>query len=176
MIALFVIALLVAAAFFGLAFMDQRKLYWKTRAWQYRNPEAMEPSDAALGLNRAALFVIAVLFLVIAGIFRAADTADDYSTGEVKIVADALADRMDRGSAADFRASFGSIADVREAVRAESDGKVKVRSAGGEEYELTNRRSENPVCLTVTLDAHPTLTGTEPWLNSITTEVDPGPC
>jgi hypothetical protein len=33
--------------------ISPRSLFWRTAAWQYRNPEANEPSDAAYALRRA---------------------------------------------------------------------------------------------------------------------------
>lgn len=56
----------VAAVLFVLAAVDQRKLWQGTTGWQYRNPEANEPSDAALALGRVVMVVVAFLALAAA--------------------------------------------------------------------------------------------------------------
>ncbi|MFG2087459.1 MULTISPECIES: hypothetical protein [unclassified Spirillospora] len=156
--------------------MDQQKVWWKTTAWRYRNPEANEPSDTALGMQRVAFFVIAIMFLGIAGIVKAADNANDYSTARVRVVAQTLETRLDQGTIADLRSSFGSTSDLNEVVQAEGDGKVKIRAVGDDQYELTNRKGENPVCLTLTFDNQPHHRGDQPFNNPIITSLNDGPC
>jgi hypothetical protein len=56
----------MAAVLFLLAALNQRKLWRVTAGWQYRNPEACEPSDAALIVGRVALVVLAFLSLATA--------------------------------------------------------------------------------------------------------------
>lgn len=59
----------------------------------------------------------------------------------------------------------------------EGDGFVKSRSAGGDEYELTNLDGEHPVCLSVKVDGHPGggSAGSRGG-RSISTSVEEGPC
>ncbi|MGH3241060.1 MAG: hypothetical protein ACRDNL_11825 [Spirillospora sp.] len=176
MTALIVFTLLVAAVMFVLGCMDQRKLYWKGSAWQYRNPEANEPSDAALSLRRASFFIGAVMLLVLAGILKAADNSTVYSTSQVHSVASRAASELDKGSTSGIGSSFSASSDVYDAVHEEGNGNVKIRSAGNEKYELTNRKGKNPVCLTVSVENDLNIGGGEPWSHSITTSVDDGPC
>lgn len=168
----------IAIVLFVLGCMDQRKLYWKASAWQYRNPEANEPSDAALGLNRVGLFAGAVAMLVCAGIVHSADAASTYSTAEVSSVAHSVASELNRGGQPGLASPYGTSSEVYEAVNEKGNGNVEVRSAGGDRYELTNGDGENPVCLTVKVDHDLNLgrTGGRPWSHSISTSVDEGPC
>ncbi|MGW2309194.1 hypothetical protein [Actinomadura luteofluorescens] len=176
MTGLIVFVLLVAVAMFVLGCMDQRTVYWKTRAWQYRNPEANEPSDAALATGRAGAFAGAVALLVTAGVLLGVENARTYSTAQVSSVAHAAASRLDEGPSSGIGSSFGTMSDIYDAVNDEGGGNVHIRSAGGDKYELTNRKGKNPVCLTVTVDYELDLGGGEPWSHSVTTSVDDGPC
>ncbi|MFS2294144.1 MAG: hypothetical protein FWJ90_15870 [Actinomadura sp.] len=178
MTGLIVVFVGIAIVLFLLGCMDQRKLYWKTAAWQYRNPEANEPSDAALGLNRVGLFAAAVGMLVCAGIVHSADAASTYSTSEVSSVAYSVASELNRGDQSGLASSYSTSSEVYEAVNEKGNGNVEIRSVGGDRYELTNRDGENPVCLTVKVDHDLNLGSTAggPWSHSISTSVDEGPC
>lgn len=178
MAALIVMCFVLAAVFFVLGCMDQRKLYWKLTAWQYRRPEANEPSDAAHALNRFGLFCGAVMMLVLAAILNAADTTRTYSTAQVRSVASAAASELDRGTQSGIGSSIDTSSDVHDAVNEHGGGNVEIRSAGGGEYELTNRDGENPVCLTVTVDNDLNIGGRigEPWSHSVSTSVTEGSC
>ncbi|GAA0901846.1 DUF6199 family natural product biosynthesis protein [Pseudonocardia zijingensis] len=57
-----VFVLIMGVVMLLLAVVDQRALWRATAAWQYRNPEANEPSDAALALSRVGLVVSALFF------------------------------------------------------------------------------------------------------------------
>ncbi|TDD33252.1 hypothetical protein E1287_20130 [Actinomadura sp. KC06] len=176
MTVLIVFMLLMAVVMFVLGCVDQRKLYWKADAWQYRNPGANEPSDAALGVRRASFFIGAAVLLVGAGILKAADDSTVYSTSQVHSVAQAAASKLDKDSTSGIGSSFSATSDVYDAVNEEGGGNVKIRSAGDDRYELTNRKGDNPVCLTVSVENDLTLGGDEPWSHSVTTSVDDGPC
>ncbi|MEU8803374.1 hypothetical protein [Spirillospora sp. NPDC048819] len=181
MTALIVLLLALGAVMFVLGCLNQRKLYWKLAAWQYRNPEANEPSDAALGLNRFGLITSGVLLLAGAGMVNAADNQPQgYSTSQVRAVASAAASKVDSGSGSGIGSSSGASSDVYEAVNDEGDGNVEIRSAGGGTYELTNRYGKNPVCLTVTVENDLNIGGNSdgdsPWSHSISTSVNEGPC
>jgi hypothetical protein len=54
-----------------LAAVDQRALWRATAAWQYRNPEANEPSGARLAIGRVALVVTAPMSFFVASILWA---------------------------------------------------------------------------------------------------------
>ncbi|MGP4026495.1 hypothetical protein [Actinomadura sp. 3N407] len=177
MTALIVLFIAFGALLLVLGCMNQRTLYWKLTAWQYRNPEANEPSDAALALNRFGLIVSAVMMFAGAGIVNgAAGNPSGYSTSQVRSVASAAASKVESGTDSGIGSSVRASSDVYDTVNEEGDGNVKIRSAGGGEYELTNREGENPVCLTVTVDNRLSLSGGEPWSHSISTSVNEGPC
>ena len=176
MTALIVLMFVLAGGCLLLACMDQRKLYWKTGAWQYRNPEAHEPSDTAFALNRGALVVGAVVLVVMGFVFRTADSSRDYSTAQVRSVASAAASERDQGTGPGLGSSYRTGSDLYKAVDEEGNGNVEIRSAGGGKYELTNRKGKNPVCLTITVDNKLTLGGSDPWHHSVSTSVDEGSC
>ncbi|WP_301174740.1 hypothetical protein [Actinomadura geliboluensis] len=176
MTALIALMFVLAACCLLLACVDQRKLYWKTGAWQYRNPEANEPSESAFAMRRASLVIGAVVFVVMGFVFKAADSSLDYSTAQVRSVAYAAASELDRGSGTGLGSSYRAGSDVFDAVQEEGNGNVRVRRAGSGKYELTNRKGKNPVCLTVTVDNKLRLGGSDPWSHSISTSVDEGTC
>ena len=177
MTALIILFFVLAAAMFVLGCMDQRTLYWKISAWQYKNPEANEPSDAAFGLNRFGLFAGAATMVVMSVILMGVDNSNTYSTSQVMAVAQTAASELDQGGKSGIGSSFGTSSKVYDAVNEEGDGNVEIRSAGGSRYELTNRDGENPVCLTVEVENDLNLGGDDgPWNHSVTTSVDEGPC
>ncbi|MFK4066815.1 hypothetical protein [Streptomyces sp. NPDC029674] len=61
-----IFAIIMAVVFVAVGLADQRKMWWRFRARWYRNPEANEPSDAAMTGMRVLFFVGAAL-LVFAG-------------------------------------------------------------------------------------------------------------
>jgi hypothetical protein len=174
MTAVFVFALVMALVFFVLGCMGQRKLFWNTQAWRYRNPEAHEPSDAALGSSRAWRFVGAAVMLAAAGLVKTADNARTYSTEQVRSVAEAAASRLEEPSTPGLSSSFDPT--VYDIVNDEGDGNVKVRSAGTDKYELTNRKGKHPVCLTAKTEDHLDLGSDAPWSHSTSTSVEAGRC
>ncbi|MEU5900233.1 hypothetical protein [Streptomyces venezuelae] len=58
-----IFAIIMAVVFVGLGLADQRKMWWRFRARWYRNPEANEPSDAALRGLRMLFFLGAAMVL-----------------------------------------------------------------------------------------------------------------
>lgn len=50
-----------------LALLDPRAVWQRTTAWSYRNPEAVEPSDAAFAASRITHVVLGLLLLGMAG-------------------------------------------------------------------------------------------------------------
>ncbi|GAA2088437.1 hypothetical protein [Actinomadura alba] len=61
-----VLLFILAGVFILLGLVDQRKFWWMTTAWQYRNPEANEPSDSSLALGRFSMFAMAVMSIIAA--------------------------------------------------------------------------------------------------------------
>ncbi|MBO2456879.1 hypothetical protein [Actinomadura violacea] len=176
MTALIVFVVIAAVVMFVLGCMDQRKVYLRTRGWQYRNPEALEPSDAALTMSRVGYFFGTVVLLVLALVLKSADRSMDYSTSQVHSVAYAAARSVESGRSSGLGSAIDASSSVYSAVNDEGNGKVKIRDAGGDKYELTNRKGRNPVCLTVTVDNALGLGNGEPWSHTVTTSVTDGPC
>ncbi|MDX6244693.1 MAG: hypothetical protein QOE76_2416 [Frankiales bacterium] len=54
----------IAMVIGGVHLLDPQ-LAWRMRRWQYRNPDAMAPSDAALGLSR----VVGGIFVIVGAVF-----------------------------------------------------------------------------------------------------------
>ncbi|QFY05329.1 hypothetical protein GBF35_00295 [Nonomuraea phyllanthi] len=52
--------------FFVMSLINPRTLWRVTSAWQYRDPEANEPSDLAYGVGRGVSLVMAIVFLLVA--------------------------------------------------------------------------------------------------------------
>lgn len=175
MTALIALVFVLAAACLIFACVDQRKLYWKTGAWQYRNPEAHEPSDSAFAVQRGLLVVGAVALVILGFVLKAADTSREYSTAQVRSVASAAAMELDKAGPG-LGSSSGAASDLYKVVNEEGNGNVQIQSAGSGKYELTNRKGENPVCLTITVDNKLKLGGSDPWSHSISTSVDEGSC
>ncbi|MEV6316489.1 hypothetical protein [Streptomyces sp. NPDC051776] len=74
-LAIFMGAFALAFLLFGLA--DQRKIYWRFQARQFRNPEANEPSDAAYTGRRVLLLGVALAAAVMSvNLFRTAGAFD----------------------------------------------------------------------------------------------------
>lgn len=69
MILFIVVALLLLAA------VSPRRVWWALSAWQYRNPEANEPSDALYAGKRFGCIVLAIVFGVLG--FNALGKDDD---------------------------------------------------------------------------------------------------
>lgn len=174
-----VVCLVMAAVFFALGCMNQRKAYWFFAAWKYRKPEANEPSGAALGVNRIAFFVGSGALLVVAAVFNGIDDANAaYSTAEVRSVAESAKSELDQGSEIEIDVSFLPTYDLYEAVKTHGGTDVVLRSVGEGKYELTNRLGENPVCLTVEVDDEPSPggPGERRRTRSKITSIDDGPC
>ncbi len=175
MTALIALMFALAAGCLILACMDQRKLYWKTGAWQYRNPGANEPSDTAFALRRASLVIGAVALAIMGFVLKAADGSRDYSTAQVRSVASAAAMELDQAGSG-LGSSYRTSSKLYKVLNEVGNGNVEIQSAGSGKYELTNRKGENPVCLTITVDNKLKLGGSDPWSHSISTSVDEGPC
>lgn len=61
----FVLLFALAAGCVLLAASDQRRLWYRTRGWMYRDPQANEPSAAGFALHRLVLGGLAVALLVV---------------------------------------------------------------------------------------------------------------
>ena len=172
---LIVFMLMAAAIFGGLGFMDQRALYQRTVAWQYRNPEAHEPSDAALAVGRVALFLGAGVLVVMAIVVGSVRAEATYDQSEVRSVADSAAVDLQSGSAG-RRSPMSVQSDVYAAVREAGGDRVKIESSGLHSYEITNADGDHPVCLTVTTESDLALGSDQPWSTTVETTVSDGPC
>lgn len=73
------IPIIIGAVALILACVNQRSLWRVTRAWQYRNPDAVEPSDAALVWSRVGLVLAGVFLIVIPIIVTVSNNNDKKS-------------------------------------------------------------------------------------------------
>jgi len=76
--AVLVISLLVCGVLGLWAMISPRSMYWTLTAWQYRHPEAVEPSDAAYSVTRVSGGIMLV-FVVGITIWIAATTVQTQS-------------------------------------------------------------------------------------------------
>ena len=58
-----VIALIVCVIFALWAVVNPRSIYWTLTAWQYRHPDAVEPSDAAYTASRVSGVIMLVMIV-----------------------------------------------------------------------------------------------------------------
>jgi hypothetical protein len=93
----------------------------------------------------------------------------------VRSVASAAASELDQAGSG-LGSSHRAASALYKAVDEEGNGNVEIQSAGGGKYELTNRKGQNPVCLTITVDNKLTLGGSDPWKHSVSTSVNEGSC
>ncbi|GAA3990147.1 hypothetical protein GCM10022247_05980 [Allokutzneria multivorans] len=77
MIALAIVFALLGVGLLVLASRNPRRGWQRTAAWQFRNPEAVEPSDAALGCGRVFQAVAGVAVLCFAGVLASFGFAKD---------------------------------------------------------------------------------------------------
>lgn len=156
----------IAAILFGLlALIDPRKLWWATSAWQFRNPEANEPSAAANAVGRVVAAVFALGF-GIAAISMTIDSAAPYTQERL--------DELGRQAGAEFGGSYYKYGSPGESsidswLDDETGGSVTVAAAGRtveslgggfkddsryvEKFELTSTDDESAQgCLTTEYD------------------------
>ena len=172
---LIVFMLAMAAIFVVLGFMDQRAIHRKTVAWQYRNPEAHEPSDATLAVGRVSLFLGAGVLVVMAIMVNSARAEATYGRSEVRSVASAAAAELQSGPA-ERGSPISARPDVYAAVREAGGERVKIESSGPDSYEITNADGDHPVCLTVTTESELNFGSDEPWRRTVEATVSDGPC
>jgi hypothetical protein len=165
--------LVLAAIFVVLGFLDPRAVHRKVAAWQYRNPEAPEPSDGALVVGRVSYFLGAGILVVMAIALGPVLGETAYDRSEVKSVASAAAAELRSGSA-----EHGSPvrSDVYAAVRDAGGDGVQIESSGFDSYEIANADGDHPVCLTVTTESDSDLGSDEPWTATVEATVRDGPC
>lgn len=123
----------IAAAVLGLlALVDQRKLWWAVSAWQFRHPEANEPSVAANALGRVVTAVVAVGFAL---------AAITMSVGRVTPYDQTRLDELGRAASIEFSGEFykygsPSLSGLQSWVADESGDRVSVVAAGEEVEDL----------------------------------------
>ena len=158
---------------------DQRKRWWKRHAWRYRDPQACEPSDAALVAWRvvklAAAAVLVAGIFVLNGPVRAASAYDQREVWAVALQAAAGLD----GPIQDNELAI--LERAREAVGGAAGDRAEFVEGSGifvqdglkyslTTFEITNADGDHPVCLTVFPDRLPESTAevakiaTETWM------------
>ncbi|WUH97929.1 hypothetical protein OHR68_31135 [Spirillospora sp. NBC_00431] len=175
------VVLSLMAAVLGIAACrNQRKLWWRTQAWRYRDPRANEPSDAALAAGR-------VIKLVTAGILVAGAVlvngpirdSTGYDRRDVWLVAMQAAARLEGRPLENVRET-DLWNKARTAVSAAAGDRARFKESGvlsatGLKYEITNTRGEHPVCLTVFADRLPESTAQKAKV-AVTTSMTDGRC
>ncbi|WP_228001181.1 hypothetical protein [Nocardia australiensis] len=161
---------LLAAVLVVAACGDQRRRWWKRHAWRYRDPQACEPSDAALVAWRVAKLVAAAVLVagtfVVNGPVRSAFAYDQRDVWAVAVQAAArlngrtqdnitevaLTQRARRvvADAAGDRARFKEGTGTFMEDRPKYSLKYSVNT-----FEITNADGDHPVCLTVFADRLP---------------------
>ncbi|NGN62671.1 hypothetical protein G5C51_01970 [Streptomyces sp. A7024] len=156
---LFVIGLgiflgLLALAFLGMAFVDQRKLWWNWRARWYRNPEANEPSDLALGRQRlsfvaaAAMMAFATYQVLSAGIV--VHDESKWSQDEVRAAAEQAG--RDLESSPKMQHDAVDVGDVELALPNDTEfaaeEQLTVEESGADSYVIS-AEGQYPQCLTL---------------------------
>jgi hypothetical protein len=166
-----VMCFIAAGVFTLLAFVPQRWLWWKTIAWQYRNPRANEPSDTSLAIGAFGMLFMAALCFGLGWTLHSAAQdereqakasykksprptrppdpakARIYSPSEVREKAQAVANEARDENEVDLGAIIVEVSDGNLQSKIKGDRMTGVTET---DYELTNRKGEHPVCLTVT--------------------------
>ncbi|MFF4534459.1 hypothetical protein ACFY1P_34965, partial [Streptomyces sp. NPDC001407] len=78
----------LAAVLFLIGCANPRAVYWGSRAWQYRNPEANEPSAAAYVVQRVGAFVSAAVLCGMGFVLMHWEDQSTYDAGDVKSAVD----------------------------------------------------------------------------------------
>jgi hypothetical protein len=150
--------LFVAALFWILASVNQRSLYWKTRARAYRNPEANEPSDFAYAMQRG-LFIVFGLIFTIGSIVVA--TALGWFTGNENQVRSAAEEAVEAlngdlvgGSSVGDRETglFADQVEFEVQLAEPLDVDLLVEHTSGERYTVSTDEGEDPVCIAITTE------------------------
>lgn len=159
-----------------LGFVNPRRMWWRTAAWQYRNPQANEPSEQSYQAARVTYFVFAVLLALTGFVFIGIGSDLKYDQAEVRSVVDEAASEL---SSTEPEGLGLYSYDVEAALAEAGDAnRIQVKSAGDDRYEVTNEDGRYPVCLTVRTDSDLDLGDDDgdPWERSVSTSVDDGPC
>jgi hypothetical protein len=167
--------LVLAAIFLVLGLMDPRTVHRKVVAWQYRDPEANEPSDAALVVGRVSYFLGAGVLVVMAMALGSVLAENTYDRSEVMSVASAAAAKL-RSGPAERRTPVSVRSDVLAAVGEAGGDRIKIESSGPDTYEITNTDGDHPVCLRVTTESDLDLGWAEPWSPTVEATVSDGRC
>ncbi|MEU6719672.1 hypothetical protein ABZ897_50155 [Nonomuraea sp. NPDC046802] len=152
-----------------LGFVNQRKLWWSTTAWQYRNPKANEPSDASLDFGRV-LSLLGAFLAVVCGLIawsydanqeqkaarRALPIIQTPTPDPVKARTYSLAEVREKAEAVAAKVVGRHHDEVPAIIVAESDGNLRHKTLDRHwegvwtirGYDLTNREDEHPICMT----------------------------
>lgn len=93
----YVLVSVVALPFLAWALVSPRAMWWTLRAWQYKNPEAHEPSGTAYRFERFGA-AFALVFLVGCGMIVAATEGDRERTRQWREYEACLEERDGRES------------------------------------------------------------------------------
>lgn len=148
--ALVVFCWVMAAIMAILTAVNPSRLWWKTSAWRYSNPEANEPSDAAYSFGRVAMGFGALLMAGVGCWLGSAEDPNGLGSGDVYKAATQAAHDLE---AQRFTWEGPTDWEVEQALtkdHATSDLTVTRRTgnaAGRVYFEITNAKGENAACI-----------------------------
>ncbi|TDD79178.1 hypothetical protein E1293_24135 [Actinomadura darangshiensis] len=160
---LVVVLWLLAVILVLAACVGQRKLWWRTHAWRFRDPQGREPSGAALVAGRVAKLALAAVLVaatfLVNGPVRAALSADQQR--DVEMLALQAAVSLPGGP---LEITYSAL---QPHVHKTFSDAIRGRAAltegdpftdgdrSGLKFELTDTDGDHPVCLTVTVHRLP---------------------
>ncbi|TDC77228.1 hypothetical protein [Actinomadura sp. 7K507] len=172
----------LAAVLLVAACMNQRKLWWSTRAWRYQDPDAFEPTKTALIVGRVAKLVAAAVLVggavLVDGPVRDSTAYDQRDVWSVAVQASADLDGRPLVNVNEFDLQDQVRKALADAAGDQAKAEEKKKSgllAHGLPFEITNADGDHPVCMTVYADRLPESTAARA-LVSVSTSIDEGRC
>ena len=172
----------LAAVLLIAACMNQRKLWWSTRAWRYKDPDAFEPTKTALIVGRVAKLVAAAVLVagavLVNGPVRDSTLYDQRDVWSVAVQASADLKGRPMVNLNEYALQKWVAKTVTDAAGDQARAEEKKASAllsSGLPFEITNVEGDHPVCVTVYADRLPESTATRS-LVTVSTSIDQGRC
>jgi hypothetical protein len=134
-----------------LGVVGPKRLYWGAQAWQYKHPEANEPSDASYDVSRVVTWVLAGLMTVFA-IGVSVSAGRDLTAAQVYDAASRIASEF--GSLEGEGFLDPSVRGVADRLGYGAELRIEDVSSfdDADRYVLTNDEGDHPVCLAITAD------------------------
>ncbi|MEU2873656.1 hypothetical protein ABZ769_31395 [Streptomyces olivoreticuli] len=154
----------IAGVFLLLGCVNPRAVYWGARAWQYRKPEANEPSEAFYAFQRIGAFASAIVLAIGGWVLYEQEKSDTYDAGDMKEAVSKVVNLLDQDkvpqskilspdyytsvNAAVQQVTGGPLSDLQIDLKGKTED-------GGEKFTLSSRSTGNPYCLYVTTGVRP---------------------